>query len=190
MFPNYLPAVPNVTGSASLDFTTRDFRNSYSEQIQASVQRELVRNTSLTVSYLWNRGLHIVSGYNANMATPTQSYTYLIDNASGNQVGTYTAPLYFKSMLINPNYGTVMAVNSTANSWYNAMIVSVNHRYTSWFEAVANYTWSHAEDDNLGGAGGATGSNGVLFAPVPRPLTPTTTSARKKAPPPPTNDIS
>jgi hypothetical protein len=168
-FPNDLSAVPNVAGSASLAFATKDFRNSYSEQIQASIQREIARNTSLTVSYIWNRGMHIVSGYNANLASPTQSYTYLIDDSSGNQVGTYTTPLYFKSMLINPNYGTVMAVNSTANSWYNGMIVSVNHRYTSWFEGVANYTWSHAEDDNLGGAGGATGSNGVLFAPSSPP---------------------
>jgi hypothetical protein len=170
VFPFNLSSVPNVTGSASLAFSTKDFRNSYSEQAQASIQREISRNTSLTVSYIWSRGLHIVSGYNANIAGPTASYTYAVLDASNNQVGSYTAPLYTRSALINPNYGTVMAVNSVANSWYNGMTVQLVHRYSGWLSGTVNYTWSHAIDDNLGGAAGNFPvSNGVLFAPSQPP---------------------
>ena len=67
-------------------------------------------------------------------------------------------------MLINPNYNGVYAMSSNANSYYNGLIVSVNHRYSSWFQGSANYTWSHSIDDNVGGAAGATGSSGILFA--------------------------
>jgi hypothetical protein len=164
-FPTFLTALPTGNANApSVLFDTKDFRNSYSEQAQLSIQRELDRNTSVTTSYIWSRGLHIVTGYNANLADPTQSYTYLIDDAQGNQVGTFTTPIYTRSLLINPNYNGVYATSSNANSWYNGFVVTLNHRYTNWFEGSANYTWSHSEDSNLGGAAGASGSGGILFA--------------------------
>jgi hypothetical protein len=174
VFPTPLATVPNVTGSASIAYTTKDFKNSYSEQWQASVQREIAKNTSLTVSYVGSRALHIVTGYNANLSAPTQSYTYAILNSanvnSATQVGAYTTPIYTRAQEINPNYGTVMAVNSNANAWYNGLIVGVDHRYSSWFQGSAGYTWSHAIDDNIGGAAGAFPiSNGVLFAPSQPP---------------------
>jgi TonB dependent receptor len=164
-FPAYLPTNPSGAANApTIQFDTKDFRNSYSEQAQLSIQREIEKNTSMTVSYIWSRGIHVASAYNANLSTPTQSYTYLIDDASGNQVGSFTTPLYTRADLINPNYNSVVAMSSNANSWYNGLIVSVNHRYTSWFQGAANYTWSHSIDDNLGGAAGAGGSSGILFA--------------------------
>jgi hypothetical protein len=165
VFPNFLATNPTGAANApTIQFDTKDYRNSYSEQAQLSIQRELDKNTSMTVSYIWSRGLHIVTGYNANLADPTQSYTYLIDNAAGAQVGTFTAPLYLRSQLINPNYNGVYATSSNANSWYNGLVVTINHRYTGWFEGSVNYTWSHSIDDNIGGAAGASGSGGVLFA--------------------------
>ncbi len=165
VFPNPLLVPPTTAANApTVQFDTPDFRNSYSEQAQISVQREIAKNTSLTASYIWSRGLHIATAYNANLGTPTQSYTYLIDDASGHQVGAFTAPLYLRSNLINPNYNGVYAMSSNANSWYNGLVVSVNHRYNSWFQGSANYTWSHSIDDNVGGAAGASGSSGILFA--------------------------
>ena len=87
-FPNYLTTQPSGAANApTIEFDLPGFRNSYSEQAQLSVQRELNKSTSVTVSGIWSRGLHIVSGYNANMGTPTQSYTYLVDNAAGNRRG-------------------------------------------------------------------------------------------------------
>ena len=165
VFPTYLPTNPSGAANApTIQFDTKDFRNSYSEQAQLSVQRELMKSTSMTVSFISSRGIHIATAYNANLSTPTASYTYLIDDAAGNQVGTFTAPLYTRANLINPNYNGVYAMSSNANSWYNGMSVAVNHRYSSWFQGSLGYTWSHTIDDNVGGAAGATGSSGVLFA--------------------------
>lgn len=165
VFPLFLPAQPNTAANApTVQFDTPNFRNSYSEQGQLSIQRELEKNTSITLSYIWSRGLHVATAYNANLAAPTETYTYLIDDASGNQVGAFTTPLYTRSLLINPNYNGVYATNSDGNSWYNGLSVSLNHRYSSWFEGSIGYTWSHSIDDNFGGAAGATGSSGILFA--------------------------
>jgi hypothetical protein len=167
VFPFPLAGMPSGQANApTVQFNTKDFRNSYSEQAQFSVQREVARNTSLTVSYIWSRGIHIASAYNANLGTPTQSYTYPIasDAAGQNIVGYFTAPLYTRSLLINPKYNGVYAMSSNANSWYNGLIVGVEHRYTRWFQGSANYTWSHSIDTNLGGASGASGSSGVIYA--------------------------
>jgi len=165
VFPNYLATQPSGAANApTIEFDLPGFRNAYSEQAQLSIQRELDKSTSVTISGIWSRGLHIVTGYNANLAAPTQFYTYQIDNAQMQPVGAVTMPIYTRSLLINSNYNGVYATTSNANSWYNGLIISVNHRYTGWFQGSASYTWSHAIDDNLGGAGGASGSNGVLFA--------------------------
>lgn len=165
VFPNNLVTQPSGAANApTVQFDLPGFQNSYSEQAQLSVQRELNKSTSLTVSGIWSRGLHIATAYNANLATPTQSYTYLVDNAAGQQVGAFALPIYTRSLLINPNYNGVYAMTSNANSWYDGLVVSIDHRYTSWFQGSAGYTWSHTIDDNLGGAAGASGSSGVLTA--------------------------
>jgi hypothetical protein len=164
-FPTFLPANPTGAANApTIQFDTKDFRNSYSEQAQLSVQREIAENTSITASYIFNRGIHIATAYNANLSDPTTFYTYAVDNAAGAQVGSFTSPVYTRANLINPSYNGVYAMSSNANSWYNAMIISVNRRYSGWLQGSANYTWSHSIDDNVGGAAGASGSSGVLFA--------------------------
>lgn len=170
-FPNALGTVPTGQANApTIQFDTKDFRNSYTEQAQLSIQRELEKNTSVTVSYIWSRGLHIPTAYNANLSAPTTFYTYQIRDsnktvAQGAQVlGTFTMPIYTRANLINPNYNGVYAMSSNANSYYNGLVISVNRRYGHWFQGSANYTWSHAIDYNVGGAAGATGSSGILFA--------------------------
>ncbi len=167
-FPNALGTVPTGQANApTIQFDTKDYRNSYTEQAQVSLQREIVRNTSLTVSYIWSRGLHIPTAYNANLAAPSTFYTYQVRDstaASANVLGTFTMPIYTRAQLINPNYNAVYAMSSNANSYYNGLIIAATRRFGSWFQGGANYTWSHAIDYNVGGAAGATGSSGILFA--------------------------
>ncbi len=167
IFPFNLGAVPTGQANApTIQFDTKDFRNSYTEQAQFSVQREIEKNTSVTVSYIWSRGLHIPTAYNANLLPPQLTYNYGIasDSKGANIVGNVTMPIYTRSLLINPSYNGVYAMSSNANSYYNGMVVSVTRRVSSWFQGSANYTWSHSIDYNVGGAAGATGSSGILFA--------------------------
>ncbi len=165
LFPNRLTSTPNVAGTANLVVADPSYRNSYSEQANFAVERQIARNTSLTVSYVWSRGVHITSAYDENAAAPTSSYTYPILNAAGTQVSSYTTPLY--TTRINPAFGKIIDLTANANSYYNAMIIQLNKRYSGWFQAQANYTYSHAIDDDIGGAaGGPAGSTGVLYAPT------------------------
>jgi hypothetical protein len=53
-----------------------------------------------------------------------------------------------KSTRQNPAYGEILDVKSNVNSSYNAVAVQISHRYEKGFSLMANYTWSHALDDN------------------------------------------
>ena len=164
LFPNFLSAQPNVPGAANLDLVDSHWRNSYSEQATAAVERQIAHDTSLTVSYVWSRSLHIVSAYDANAAPPTSSYNYTILNSTGQAVGTYTTPIYTARLI--PGYGKIVELTSNANSYYNGLVVQLQKRYTSWFQGNASYTYSHTIDYDIGGAAGNTaGSSGILYAP-------------------------
>src|SRR6185312_2114356 len=93
VFPTALTAPPSTAANApTIQFDTKDFRNSYSEQAQFSIQREVAKSTTITASYIWSRGLHIATAYNANLAAPNLFYTYGIasDAAGANLVGSVT----------------------------------------------------------------------------------------------------
>ncbi|HWC15920.1 MAG TPA: TonB-dependent receptor, partial [Terriglobales bacterium] len=97
VFPNPLTAAPNVTGTGSVMYADDNWRNPYSQQADLGVQRELAKNTTVDVSYVWSRTLHLQGTMNANLGVPgssvgapSASYTYNILDASGNNVGTYS----------------------------------------------------------------------------------------------------
>ena len=164
VFPNYLISTPNVAGSANLDFADPHYRNAYSQQADIAIDRQLTHRTGLTVSYIWSRSLHITSASDANAAPPTSSYTYAILDGGGNQVSSYTTPLY--TARLNSAFGKIIQLQSNANSYYNGLAVQLQHRYTRWFQGQAAYTYSHAIDYGIGGAaGGPGGAGGILFAP-------------------------
>ena len=47
-------------------------------------------------------------------------FTYTIDDATGNQVGTYTTPVYTGARP-NPNFGAIYEVTNGVSSWYDAL---------------------------------------------------------------------
>ncbi len=163
-FPQPLNSAPNVRGSATINYADSAYRNSYSQQTLGAIERQLAPDTSLTISGIWSRSLHLTSASDANAAAPTSDYTYAILNASGAQVGSYNTPLY--TTRLNRNYGSIIVLQSNANSDYGGLTIQVQKRYTSWFQADAAYTWSHAIDDGIGGvAGGPGGAGGILYVP-------------------------
>ncbi|MDP8979145.1 MAG: TonB-dependent receptor [Acidobacteriota bacterium] len=151
VFAAPLGAQPNVTGSSSIIFADSHWKNPYSEQLNVAIERELAKNTSLSVSYVWSRGIHLLTTRDANAAAPTTNYTYPILDATGNQTGSYTTPLY--TQRINPAFGTIAEFDSGGNAYYNALIVHLTRRYSSWLQGSLGYTYSHSIDYNVGGGG-------------------------------------
>lgn len=162
-FPNPLAAAPSVTGSGSVMYADDKWRNPYSQQADLGIQREVARNTTLDVSYVWSRTLHLQGSMNANLGVPgssagapSASYTYNILDASGNTAGTYTTPIYLFNDRINKNFSSIFDLQSNANSYYNGLLVNLRTRYGDWFQADLAYTYSHTIDDGIKGAGTTT----------------------------------
>ncbi len=133
------------TGTVNLTFAGSDFHNPYTQQGTLAIERQLGRDFGMTVSYIWTRGIGLWLQRDINLATPTQSYTYAIQDANGNNVGAYTTPLYTSK--VDSRYGKILQVENGGQSWYNGLAVQFKKRFAKGFSADASYTWSHAIDD-------------------------------------------
>jgi hypothetical protein len=153
VFPNALPGLDRnpPAGTVDITFAARDFRNPYTQQADLGIQRELTRNLGLDVSYIWSRGARLFTTRDLNIGPLGEPVTYRILNAAGGDVGSYTTPTYRIANRVDPAWRRVNQIDNGANSYYNAMVVQLNHRLTKGHQFSVSYTWSHAIDYNQGG---------------------------------------
>jgi hypothetical protein len=130
-----------------------DFRAPYTQQADIALERQLGSDMALSVSGIWSRGLHLTSVNDINIGAPGPTVTYRINDASGNQVGSYSTPVYVLNNRVDRRYTRVNIIDSGLNSWYNAMAVQLTKRYRYGVSGSVSYTWSHAIDEGQGGAG-------------------------------------
>ena len=149
IFPNVLPSAAGIpSGTISLEFADPKFHAPYTQQGTFAVEHQFTHDIGMTVSYIWTRGIGLYTQRDLNLGQPTaQSYTYIIDDAAGNAVGTYATQLFPYATRPNTHYGSILQVENGAQSWYNALAVQFQKRMAKGFEAQVNYTWSHAIDD-------------------------------------------
>lgn len=168
VFPNRLMLMDRSAPAGTVDstFASRNFRNAYSEQGNVAIEHEIHANLALTVSYAWSRGLHMTSVEDLNIGAPAPPVTFRINDASGNQIGAYSAPTYLRANRVNSNWNRINQVDSAANSYYNGLAVQLIKRFSRGIEAELAYTWSHAIDYNQG-----VGSQNVFFSTGPATMT-------------------
>lgn len=156
VFPNTLPSGGSYSppvGSVSLNLASSNFRSPYTEQWTAAVERAIGKSVSLTVSYIGSRGARLTSVTDVNIGAPGPVVTYRINDASGNQVGSYATPVYVRQNRVDPRYARVNVVGAALKSWYNGLAVQLNKRLSREFTGSLAYTWSHAIDQGQGNAG-------------------------------------
>ena len=137
-------------GAVALTFADKNFHAPYTQQGTLALDRQLTRDLAISASYIWTRGIGLFVQRDLNLGQPTsQAYTYIIDDASGNKVGTYSTPLFVltNGLRPDPRYGKILQVENGGQSWYNALAIQLDKRFSHGFQAQVNYTWSHAIDD-------------------------------------------
>jgi hypothetical protein len=135
VFPNAADLIGNpnfVLGR--LDALTFEPRNPYTMQYNVSLQRELRENTVLSLSYVGQRGVHLVRLVDANQAIPT----ILADGRKFFPAG---------SVERNPNFTGIRYKVTDAQSFYNALQVSFDRRFSRGLQLRANYIYSKSVDD-------------------------------------------
>ena len=107
-----------------------DTVNPYSQQGSFEIQRQIA-DYSLSVGYNYNRGLHIMRPLDVNVF---QAGT----NEAGRPIVGFRNPLILQDNV----YG------SWGRSYYHAMIVQLEKRFTRGFTLSAHHTWSKTIDEN------------------------------------------
>jgi hypothetical protein len=147
-FPNALSsaAAPSTVSGVALQFAAPNLKTPYSEQGNITIQRQVTRDSTLSVSYLWSRGVQLYGIRDLNLPATTTNFTYTIDNTSGAAVGSYTTPVYTGNRP-DSRYAGVYQDENGVNSYYNGLAVQFNKRFSHGLQALASYTWSHEIDD-------------------------------------------
>jgi Carboxypeptidase regulatory-like domain/TonB dependent receptor len=129
-------------------------RNTYLEQWNLTVQKQLGSSWLLRASYMGNDTVHLWTDQELNPAV------YIPGNCNAGQYGltkagacSSTANTQNRRVLALANpaqgllYGNLELLDDGGTASYNSLLVSAEHRLTSHFMVLANYTWAHCIAD-------------------------------------------
>jgi hypothetical protein len=143
------PLLSNTNGTSYGIHTTP-----YSLEYTLTVQRELPKNTLLTVGYAGTRGVHLLAFHDFNAPIPT------INNGVMTFVHPVTNPTTGQVTLVqnarpDPNFGALDMLDTSSYSSYNALQAGLQHRLSSNIVFQVSYTYSHCIDSayTYGGLG-------------------------------------
>ncbi|HEX2268031.1 MAG TPA: hypothetical protein VHH35_00765, partial [Pyrinomonadaceae bacterium] len=130
LFPNVLSVQPSTLQTRpNITRIDPNIESSYSQQANLQIERELPGNTVVSAGYLHVRARHLILSRNANV--PTVPASAGIPNLG--------RP--------DPNWGNISRFESSGNSAYDGMVVSLNQRATRWSSLRVSYTLSKTIDD-------------------------------------------
>jgi hypothetical protein len=129
-------------------------RDLYVETWGLTVDRELPANFLASAQYLGSRGVRLFSRGGVNFcATPPQG-----TDASGNILCTRVLDQYYPG---GDPYGSVDYKSDIGSSTYEALLLSLERRFSSGLSFQGRYTWSHSINDGSVGGGESNGPENV-----------------------------
>ncbi len=151
IFPNVIAApaaVANPTGAhvpgSSIVVLAPDLHLPMIVQGDFVIEREIARNTVVSLSYLGSRGRFLPTFINKNIAPSSALATLTV--ASGQFAGqSVTVPIY--TARLDPNFFNITEVRGQVESQYNALVLQANRRLTNGLQFQMNYTYSRARDN-------------------------------------------
>jgi len=175
--PQLLTTQPTSTSALNITFFDQHFQSPSVQQTDLTLEREIARNTVVSVSYLGSFGRSLPDFVDVNTGAPTSTITYTVGAGGPLQAGIYSTPFFATvttkpktgpSTVVNPrpnkNFGAMSEVFSGVSSNYNALALQLNRRMTNHLQFMASYTWAHALDY---------GQNGSTFSDTNDLLLPT-----------------
>jgi hypothetical protein len=139
-FPDNFLGSPTAPPPANLNWTVwqEDFPSPQVAQWNAAIQRELLRDLSLTVAYVGSGTSYIMDAYNWNGADPGPAASE-------------------RNRRPIPQWNNINFRTPYGHSTYHGMDVQLEKRYAAGFSFSASYTWSHSLDnipEQFGSGGG------------------------------------
>jgi hypothetical protein len=141
--PNLIKQVQGVGSNTGFNATDPNFRMPESVQWNATLSREVMKNTVLEVSYIGNHGYHLWRrGISINDINPSARPAL----AAAIQNQAPTQPIIDANRIFK-GLGPVTIDNSTGTSRYNALQATFTRRFSNRLSFQAAYTWAHNISD-------------------------------------------
>src|SRR5690349_14135853 len=154
VYPNVLAAGAAPPGLNIIQFAPNTKLPTVHE-FDLELEREIAKNTAVSVSYVGSLGRHLPRFIDTNLAAPTLTTTYTVAGGpfDGKQItvpyfGVPTSGPGAQTGTRRPN-NTVQAVTDVSysvNSNYNALVVALNRRFYQSLQIQSSFTWSRAND--------------------------------------------
>ena len=148
--PIYPDVVGTLTGSVSkpnIIAFPGDLRNPMIQEYDMVVERQVAKNTVISVSWMGSLGHFLPVALDTNLPAPT-SMSYTI--SGGPQSGqTVTVPFY-KGTRPSALFNQVTMIATRVSSTYNAGVLQFNRRMTKGLQFQASYTLAQSKDNGQG----------------------------------------
>ena len=142
IFPQVLTVAPS--GPPNIVYLDPHLQNPQIHQADLILQRELTPSTVFSAIYLMALGRDLPQFIDTNVAPSTSTASYVFQ---GGPFNGQSVSVPFYNARINPNFGSMIDVQSSVNSSYHAMVLQLNRRMTDRLQFMSSYTWSHAIDN-------------------------------------------
>jgi outer membrane receptor protein involved in Fe transport len=150
LYPNVLAAGAAPPGLNIIEFGANT-RLPMVHEYDLEVEREIAKNTVVSVSYVGSLGRRLPRFVDTNLAAPTLTTTY---TAVGGPFDgqKFTVPFFGVPNTLtgtrrpNNTVQAITSISSSVNSNYNAMVVALNRRFYQSFQIQSSFTWSRAND--------------------------------------------
>ncbi len=141
VFPKVLTSAPAGTGA--IQYFAPDFQNPMIHQADLIFEREIMRNMTVSASYLLSLGRDLPTFLDRNLTTNGTRTFSITDGPFAGQ--TFTIPV-FLSPRPNASFGVLTEIASAVSSEYNALVLQANRRFSGGLQFSVNYTLSKAVD--------------------------------------------
>jgi len=158
------PSYPNLLSAGSLvpgavQYFSNDFQLPMIHQGDFIFERQIMRNTVISASYLFSFGKNLPNFVDTNLPLPgsanqPRNITYtVVGGPFDGQLFTTpiflgaTQPTAFTTSRPNPTFAQITEIRSDVYSKYNALVLQANRRLTNGLQFQVNYTLSRAQDN-------------------------------------------
>src|SRR5580704_4561550 len=137
LFPSN-PTTGASLGTPTIYALSPNYKTPYTINSSIQITRQLTRNDALTVGGVDTQARQLTYMSDVNLINPT---SFLADGRPVFSSAVNAATRLF------PQFNGIRLMESGANANYNALIVNLNHRFSTGFSVNASYTWSHSLSD-------------------------------------------
>jgi outer membrane receptor protein involved in Fe transport len=152
------PTLSNCKPTLGTAFNTLVGHTPYLQQWNLTVQREVMKNTIASISYVGSHGVHLINMLDENPPL------FTTDPANGRQVfSTVQGGKIVSNNLISQYFGFLDAQQTQGFSKYNALQAGLVRRLTNNWQMQLSYTYSECTD--VGSAAGSLDGGNVSENP-------------------------